>query len=315
MSPVPACVPVALGSCSHYSELSLDHIARLLLSISFKSDDIKGKTVLLKPNLVSDRAMSCGCTHPLFVRSVAIYFLSFGCRVLVGDSPAFGSAKKVAKNQGVTAALDDLDVEIVNFDEKQLCTLSSGHKVNIAKAVLDCDLFVNLPKIKAHGQMYVSLAVKNVFGIVTGIQKGSIHMKYGGDNETFTDLIVALQEWLPRQLVLGDGIVVMHKSGPISGESFPLGVIAASENAFAFDTALLETLQLNHARSPLWKKAYEKGVLGACRDHCYYPMAQPSDFAGSGFQAPYMLAPIRFSFLRFIKSIFKRLLHLPFFSN
>lgn len=307
MPSIPKRIPVALAACHSYSELSSVHIAELLASISFCHEELSGKTVLLKPNLVSDKAMSHGCTHPLFVRAVAAYFLSKGCRVIVGDSPAFGSAVKVAEAHGLTRALDDMDVQIVNFDVKRSCMLSSGHRVNLAKVVFECDLFVNLPKIKAHGQMYVSLAVKNAFGIVVGLQKGSIHMKYGGENERFTDLIVALQDHLPPQLILGDGVEVMHRSGPISGEFLNLGVVAASENAFAFDTAILHTLELKHEKSPLWKNAYTKGVVGSQGDHCCYPLAKPIEFAGKGFKAPNRLIPIRFSLLRFVRSIFKRL--------
>ena len=302
-----ALIPVALDFCPSYSELSLEHIEQLLTSISFCHTELNGKTVLLKPNLVSGRAMSHGCTHPLFVREVATYFISKNCRVIVGDSPAFGSAKKVAEAHGLVTALKGLDVEIVNFDAKRLCTLSSGHKVNIAKAALEADLFVNLPKIKAHGQMYVSFAVKNTFGIVTGLQKGGIHMKYGGDNESFSDLIIALQDVLPRQLILGDGITSMHRSGPISGQALDIGVIAASENAFAFDTTMLQTLELKHTRSPLWKKSFEKKRFGSEIHHCFYPLLQPQDFWGKGFKAPHRLLPIRFGLCRFARSIVKRL--------
>lgn len=299
--------PVALDFCSAYSDLSPDHIQRLLESISFNCKDFAGKTVLLKPNLVSGRAASYGCTHPLFVRAVAMVFIAQGCKVLVGDSPAFGSAQKVAQVHGLTEALADLDLEIINFDTKVRRTLSSGHKVNLAKVVLDCDLLVNLPKIKAHGQMYVSLAVKNAFGIITGLQKGSIHMKYGGENESFTDLIVALQNELPRQLVVGDGIVAMHKSGPITGEPLDLGLIAASENAFSFDTVMLHTLELKPKRSPLWQRSFDQKYFGTKSSDCCYPLAQPQEFAGKGFKAPRKLISIRFGLLRFARSILKRL--------
>lgn len=304
----PVSIPVALNKCHRYSEFTMEYLSQLLAAVSFSCDGLEGKTVLLKPNLVSARAASHGCTHPLFVRTVALYFLSRGCRVLVGDSPAFGSAQKVARAQGLTSALEDLDVEIINFDQKQLAILGSGHEVNIAKAVLDCDLFVNLPKIKAHGQMYVSLAVKNTFGIVTGLQKGSVHMKYGGENQSFTDLIVALQEQLPPQLIIGDGVLAMHKSGPITGEAINLGVVAASENAFAFDTAILRVLGLQQKKSPLWVKAFERGHSGCQDQHCIYPLAQPSAFENLDFRVPRRLNPIRFSVLQFAKSIIKRLL-------
>ena len=45
--------------------------------------------------------------------------------------------------------------------------------VTVAREAMECDIFVGLPKIKAHNQMYMTLAVKNIFGIVKGVQQGN----------------------------------------------------------------------------------------------------------------------------------------------
>lgn len=265
-----------------------------------------GRTVLLKPNLISASASALACTDAAFVAGVAAWFVDNGARVRIGDSPAFGSAARAMLQHGIERALAGMPVEKVEFATPLDRLLPCGCPVQVAVEALECDLLVNLPKVKAHNQMYVTLAVKNIFGIVVGMRKAMLHMREGGLDGRFTAVILDLLPLLPRHLAIADGIVAMHRDGPIGGEPLPLGCVAGAASCVALDTALLHLLELDPAASPLWREAHRRRLPGSSGADLAYPFLAPPAFAGSGFVAPAELNGIRFNPLRFLRGMLRR---------
>lgn len=299
---------VVLQSCDSYDRFVLAERIDLSMKHIDPFDSLYGKTVLLKPNLISSSGPRLACTHGGFVAGAALWFLEQGAKVLVGDSPAFGSAAKVCQQQGISAALQGLDVKLVDFVSPVRMTLAGGCSVTVAREALACDVFVGLPKIKAHSQMFVTMAVKNMFGIIKGVNKAMLHMVHGDGHDLFAGIILDLLSLFPCQLHLADGIEVMHGSGPLDGDPLTLNCLAASRCPVALDTALLDLLQLNRTKSPLWRLAAARGMDGSDGNHLCYPLLSPQDFHGSGFMPPDTLNSIRFNPLRFLRGLLKRAL-------
>ncbi len=279
-----------------------------LLSALGSLPEVRTSAVLLKPNLITARNGHLACTDARFLVAAARWFRDHGAKVTVGDSPSFGSARAVLGKIGALAELQRLDVPIVEFRQARAVFLPSGRKANLAAAALDCDLLVNLPRVKAHAQMRVTLAVKNCFGCLSGWHKPWWHMVHGGRKPCFPDLLVELLTALPPTLTLVDGIVAMHGTGPVHGEPFPLHLIAAGRNPVAIDTALLQLLGIAPEQSPLWLAARQAGLPGSRLEQLVFPLAVPADWAACGFLVPATLTPIRFNPLRFVKNSVKRLL-------
>lgn len=298
---------VVLLECDTYSRVSLRSCIEVADQIFHMGDGVRGKRVLLKPNLISSKGPDTCCTHPEFIRAAADFFLDRGAKVLVGDSPAFGSGKRICEQRGIGDALKGCDATIIDFDEPVSCRLENGVEVPIARAVLESDLVVGLPKIKAHQQMYVTLATKNLFGIVKGANKAMFHMKEGGATGRFSEIILGLRTLLPDQVHLADGIQALHVSGPIHGESLALGCFAAARNPVSLDRAVLELLELRSDFSPLARAAVASNVWGADIEEIQFPAKSPDFFRGSGFIAPSTLEPIRFNPFRFVLGMFRRL--------
>ncbi len=300
-------LPVALQRCDSYSpSVIAELIDRIVPSVGLSSS-LHGKKVLLKPNLISSIGPRLACTHGGFIAGVAMWFQAHGAKVLVGDSPAFGSAVKVCRTQKILGALADLNVRVVNFVSPVAVKLSGGMSVTVAREALECDLFVGLPKIKAHNQMYVTMAVKNIFGIVKGSHKAMLHMVHGNSHDQFAAIILDLVSILPPQLHLADAIEVMDKSGPLDGSHLTLHCVAGARCPVAMDTALLALLQLRRRQSPLWRGAALRGLGGSEFEKLSFPLLTPQDFHGSGFHAPEILYGIRFNPVRFLKNMMKRL--------
>lgn len=240
---------------------------------------------------------------------LAAWFLDQGAQVAVGDSPAFGSALGVMAKVGLRQALAGLPVELVNFDRIRQVYLAHGFRVGMAVAALECDLLVNLPKIKAHGQTLVTLAVKNYFGTVKGFRKALIQNRHGREPERFARLLVDLLAVLPPGISLADGVMAMHRDGPTGGEPFPLGLVAAARNPLALDTALLAVLGIAPERSLLWRECARRGLPGVKLAELAFPLATPAQLAAAGFQVPAELSPLPFDLWRLCRGGIKRLRH------
>ena len=286
---------VTLQKCAVYDRSVIAGLVDTIACNLDLSGSLCGKIVLLNPNLISSGGSALACTNGNFIAGVATWFLDQGARVLIGDSPAFGSGEKVCRIFKITEALKGIDVKIVNFATPVRKRLKGGVTVTVAREALECDLFVGLPKIKAHNQMFMTMAVKNMFGIVKGVNKAMLHMLHGDTHEHFAGIILDLIELLPLQVHFTDGIVAMHKSGPLDGSPLTLNCIAAASCPVALDTALLELLELNKTKSPLWRVASTRGLAGSDYRRLHYPLLSPNNFKGSGFVAPDDLNDIRFN--------------------
>ncbi len=296
-----------LRHCHDYSRQALGEGCGLLLERLCDPRELYSKAVLLKPNLISSRGPALACTNGNFLAEVATWFLDHGARVRIGDSPAFGSTASVLERQGIKSLLDPLDVKLIPFRQPVERRLENGFRVRVAAEALDCDLFVNLPKLKAHSQMYLTAAVKNIFGIVVGMRKAMLHMRHGADHRQFAEIILGLAALLPPNVSLLDGIEVMHGSGPVNGVPLALGCIAGAANPVALDTAVLELLELPAGRSPLWQAAAAACHAGSRPEELHYPLEKPIDFSGSGFLAPATLNSIRFRPRRFLMNSIKKI--------
>jgi uncharacterized protein (DUF362 family) len=268
-----------------------------------------GSKVLLKPNLVSGRGKEhLACTHPVFIRAVAEWFADHQVSLSIGDSPAFGSARGVMQATGISDALKGLPIKLVDFDQSQQVKLAGGVSVDIARHALECDMLINLPKVKAHSQLYVTLGVKNYFGTVVGFQKPVWHMRYGNHEDRFAAHIVDLLAALPGGMTLIDGITAMHETGPVGGLPYPLGLLAGSLNPVAIDTTFLEILKLDYEKSFIWRECAARRLTGANHEKLRFPFLNPADVQVADFQAPEMLLAVSFNPFRMLVSAVRRLL-------
>jgi uncharacterized protein (DUF362 family) len=297
---------VALTKCPAYEQPLLDEaLAQVLAAVELPG--LRSADVLLKPNLIAAKNSLLSCTQGAFILAAARWLLERGARVSIGDSPAFGTGETVLRAVGVTEELTALGVRTADFKRGRAVRLPGGGSAVLAEAALDCDLLVNLPRVKAHAQTRVTLAVKNYFGCLTGLRKPWWHMLHGGPQGGFSERLARIPLALPPSLTLVDGIAAMHRTGPIWGEPFPLRLMAASMNPVAADTALHRILGVPAEQSPVMAACCRAGLHGAELAQLSFPLLRPEELEAEGFLAPEELNPIRFSIFRFCSSTILRL--------
>jgi uncharacterized protein (DUF362 family) len=267
-----------------------------------------GDRVLLKPNLLTASRPTHECiTRPELVRAVAQLVIDVGGKPFLGDSPAFGTARGVAQRNGYLPLLESLDIPIVEFHPQRYQTVSDEfHHLRLSKEAMNADVVINLPKVKSHVQLTLTLGVKNLFGCVPGKMKAWWHTEVGKDVNRFASMLVETARAINPELTILDGIIGHEGNGPSGGEPRPLGILAAATDVFALDRVMVDILGVDPAQVPTIIAAQK---LGLCPhpDHLYFPLSQPQELQVSDWKLPQQLQPIDFGLPRVIKSTFKHL--------
>jgi uncharacterized protein (DUF362 family) len=241
---------------------------------------------------------------------VARRFIDQGATVSIGDSPAFGTAHLVLKRLNLLTELKQLGVQISSFKQGLLVDLPEGGQATLARAALECDLLVNIPRVKAHVQARLTLSMKNYFGCLVGLRKAWWHMVYGGStpcqDRRFFNHLIRIPAVFPSCLNIIDGIIAMHESGPIGGVPYPLALLAASTNAVAADRALHAVLGVEPNCSPVMAACQRADLPGAHLAQLSFPLEQPEELQVNDFQVPENLNPVRFNPFRFLASSVRR---------
>jgi uncharacterized protein (DUF362 family)/Pyruvate/2-oxoacid:ferredoxin oxidoreductase delta subunit len=251
---------VALLECRKYDKKEIEiQLNRLRDLTDFP--EIKGKRVLLKPNLLlavaPDRAAT---THPELLRGVIRLIQSMEPEsVMVGDSPGVGSTQTAAKVSGLYQVCQETGVHWINFYETAPFTSKDSllHKqFFLAKEVKEADVIISLPKLKTHGLMYFTGALKNLFGLLPGLDKAGFHMRYHRPDD-FARMVVDLNLTVKAQYAIMDGIIAMEGRGPGNGTPRTMNVILGSSDLLALDIEAANLIGYKGATLPIHKIALE----------------------------------------------------------
>jgi uncharacterized protein (DUF362 family) len=267
-----------------------------------------GDRVLLKPNLLTGARPGKECTTRWeLVYVVAQLVRQVGGEPFLGDSPAFGSAKGVAIANGYQPIIDELQLPIIDFQGQRYQT--AGQDFNhllLSKEAMDADVVINLPKLKSHVQLTLTLGVKNLFGCVPGKMKAWWHMEAGKDRDRFGTMLVETARTIAPNLTILDGILGHEGNGPSGGEPRLVGVLGASTDVFALDRAVVELLQVEPASIPTIAAAERLSLCPQVSD-LEFPLYTPDQLRVLDWKLPTRMAAIDFGAPRVIKSTFKHL--------
>jgi len=230
---------VALQKCAEYNFEEVLAAIRKLVEL-VPPPDVKGKTVLLKPNILYPKKPELAvCTHPVVVGAVVKVFVELGAaKVYAGESPAIANSTSAAKATGMYDQVVNNGGEWIDFKEAEIVQCPEGHVVkqfNFTTALKQADLLVSVSKLKSHQLMAYTGAMKNLFGLMIGLEKAETHYRFPKKTDFaafLTDLNLAAK---PGYAIM-DAIVGMEgPGGPGSGDPVKLGFLAASDNILALD--------------------------------------------------------------------------------
>lgn len=237
---------------------------------------LKGKRILLKPNLLMKKSPETAITtHPAVVGACARVLKKKGAELYLGDSPGGKNTRnsfiKLLKGCGLDEVINESGIKPVFFDDDFSEVNIGGEtkaRLAVANAARDYDLVFNLAKFKTHGFMGLTAAVKNNFGFVIGFAKAQCHLRFP-DPLDFASMLVDLASYVSPQFNIVDGILSMDREGPSSGRVISTGFLAASTSPFLIDYELLKRTSIEQSRVYTVTVSQKRGLI-------------PSDYAVDG---------------------------------
>ncbi len=229
-----------------------------------------GQRVVIKPNLVAKRRPEdAATTHPSLVWAVALLCRQQGAQVVIAESPGGLYDKPTLKSLyricGMQNAAEESGAEL-NFDlsETEVRNESALYlkKLSILTPVAEADVLINIAKLKTHGMMVYTGAVKNMFGCIAGLIKAEYHFKMS-DYDEFANCVVDICLGAKPSFNILDAVVGMERDGPTSGDPKQMGVLLSSPDPFELDLTALDMIQVSPARVPILKNAARRGLCPA----------------------------------------------------
>ena len=242
---------VAILRAESYSQ-TLEQV--LLPGLDLFQLNVRGKTVLLKPNLVDYIPGNHINTHPFLVFAAVECFRRLGAKsVLVGEGPGHQrDTELVLLETGFAEELRQQKVPFVDLNRDELvmrpllATYTGMKRLWLPRTVLEADFVVSMPKAKTHHWSGVTLSMKNMFGVVPGTKygwpKNILHWK--GIQESILDVCATV----PVHFVIADAIVSMEGNGPLNGHPRPLHRIVLADDPVAADATCARLMGLDPAR-------------------------------------------------------------------
>ena len=254
---------VSIVKCPSYDPSVLEGAFRQVCT-SADFPDVRGRKVLLKPNVLSDSSVSDAITtNPEIVRLAIRYCREKGAAdILVGDSPGMQGQNFRPERCGILDVCREEGATWVDFtkDPDQVVISSTGTKLAMANAVSKADVIIGLCKMKTHQLMYATGAVKNFFGTIPGLHKSQCHMHFPS-GDSFAKLLVGIHETVRPDFSIMDAVVSMEGPGPANGLPRNTGLLLGSSNDYALDRAQALIMGYDPARIPVLSEAVGQHLM------------------------------------------------------
>jgi uncharacterized protein (DUF362 family) len=263
-APKPPVSNVLIARASAYNMDVYDIVYRMVAAHNL---NVRGKKIVLKPNLVEFDAHTAINTHPVVIHATYEAFRKLGAaQIRIAEGPGHRRATlDLADAAGYFDTIPKFEGAFTDLNLDSVAKRTIPHPVSTLKSlylphtVLDCDLLVSLPKLKTHHWAGATLAMKNLFGLVPGgvygWPKNVLH--WAGIAESIVDL----NHLFPRQFAIVDGIVGMEGNGPIQGKPKNAGVLIAGRDVVAVDATCCRIMGIEPAKIDYLTLARGEGNL------------------------------------------------------
>jgi len=251
---------VAIIRAQSYSD---DLVSRMLEGIRQCGLDVRGKRILLKPNLVEfDVATVINTNAAVIAAALEVFHKLGAAEVKIGEGPGHRSdtldMADDAKYRALIPKFESIFTDLNRDDVSAVKAFAGEQEFYFPNTVLGADLIVSLAKMKTHHWAGATLSMKNFFGVVPGSvygwPKNKLH--YYGIPES----IVALNRQFGRKaFAIVDGVIGMEGNGPIQGTPKPAGVLVMGSDLVAVDSTCCRVMGIDPEKISYLRMAADLG--------------------------------------------------------
>lgn len=253
--------------CENYDDDTVKRALEEALSAIDGLSMIKpGMKVAIKANLVmTKKPEAAATTHPALITALTRMLVGRGASVVIGDSPGgpFNSGwlsavyqatgMKQAEEAGAKLNRNFSHNEADNPEGKVL------HDFTYTAYLDDADVIIDFAKLKTHGMVGMTGAVKNMFGAIPGTMKPEYHCRFPKADK-FSDMLIDLYEYFKPVLSIVDGVYGMEGNGPTAGTPRYIGTLIASKSAYLCDLAGAKIMGLPTEQAFVLERSIARGL-------------------------------------------------------
>ena len=254
---------VAIVKAASYS---VDLVSRIHEGIRALKLDVRGKSVLLKPNLVEfDRSTSINTDVSVIAAAYDVFRGLGAASVVIGEGPGHRrDTIGLSEEAGYREGIEKFEDRFVDLNRDDVSKVKGfGGSIYLPDTALGADLIVSLAKMKTHHWAGATLSMKNFFGMVPGSvygwPKNELHY-YG-----IPKAIVELNRIFRKTFAIVDGITGMEGNGPIQGTPKACGVLVMGSDLVAVDTTCCRIMGITPEKIEYLRMAADLGAIDAKR--------------------------------------------------
>jgi len=172
-----------------------------------------GQMVVVKPNIGFDRRPEFAAnTNPDLVAKIVEHCLAAGAKDVFVFDNTLDNWQRTYASSGIEKAAKDAGAKVItgnsegNYKEVSIPKGKSLKNAKVHEKILECDVFINVPVLKHHGASHISVAMKNLMGIVWD-------RRYWHSND-LQQCIADMASYRKPDLNIIDGYRVLKKNGP-----------------------------------------------------------------------------------------------------
>jgi uncharacterized protein (DUF362 family) len=211
---------------------------------------LKGKRVVLKPNLVEYRRERVINTHPnVIAAAIELCKREEAAEIIVAEGPGhWRNAEYLISASGLGDVLRHYGVPFVDLNHDDpvkrpnMGRATGMEDLYLSRTTATAEVLISMPKLKTHHWTGATLSLKNLFGTLPGIcygwPKNELHWR-GIDNS-----VVDIAMTRTPELAIVDGIIGMEGDGPLCGTAKPLGAMVMGNDLLAVDATCCRLMKL-----------------------------------------------------------------------
>ncbi len=225
--------------------------------------------VVLKPNLLAKHAPEAAVTtHPSVVEAVILELKKRGVRniALIDSAGGLYNERAMSPIYKASGLAEVCERHGVSYgDDYSTVPMRTNGKIcnefTVLTPISEADFIINLPKLKTHAMTTMTCATKNLFGVVSGLLKAELHMRFPS-KENFGDMLIDLAGLIKPQLTIVDAIIGMEGDGPAGGIPKRCGLLFAGEDVLSIDLVCAKYMGIEESAIPYLQAAQRRGLCG-----------------------------------------------------
>ncbi len=229
-------------------------------STSFPKD--RGSKVVIKPNLNSNLDALTGNTTDLrLMADVVEYLKDYGyTNITIAEGYNSGFHRdgvSVIKRNRVDRLAEFYGVDIVdlNYADGLPIQFEDGVQAQVARICLENDFFINLPKLKMHYEVLMTVALKSLIGTLVGRENKTLTHK------SLVKNILRINDAVRPDLQVVDALIAMEGTGPSAGTPLRMDTVLVADDPYLTDLVAARLFSCKFGEVPVLKEAIQSERL------------------------------------------------------